>query len=111
MSHPPQTPRQRPDKSRCVQSVDDSPCRDGLTPARAVVTLVEAACLISSLTSPGGSNHQPGEKGIRGHEDNWGVRPTMEVLPLRGKVGAPSQGFPTSPSRKKASAKKNETFF
>lgn len=33
---------------------------DGLTLARAVVTLVEATCLVGSLYLLGGSNHKPG---------------------------------------------------
>lgn len=64
---------------------------DGLAGGCAVVTLVEAACLVDSLYFLGGSNHHPGGEVGTDHNRNKAKltsveKETMEeVLPLQGK--------------------------
>lgn len=85
---------------------------DGLTPAHAIVTLVEVACLIGSRYLLGGSNHQPGGKGETGHHaDNWGGDQRWKFCHSEEKWGGhPRRDSPPPPSRKKTQQRKNEEF-
>ena len=112
MSHPPQTPGQRPDKSRCVQRSMTHPA--GGWPH---------TCPCCSRTSrgrlfgwqplpPGGLQPPAWRERDKRTGGQLGRRPTMEVLPLRGKVGSPLTGIPhLPPTGRRLSKGKMRTFF